>query len=442
MLIALLLACTGSAKDLDPSDDTDAPDSTPTSDPDTAPGSDSDDPAIVGARNLLLISVDTLRRDGLSWYGGQADTAFLDSLLDRGHTYTNLRSCSDWTFPGVTCALTGADLVESGFLMGQVESAGDVPDSLTLLGEALQAEGFSTALVSGNSILGPGQGFERSYDELFVEDLLIAEDVVDRGLGFLDAMDERWMLHLHFMDPHVPYQPPLEYLTGDEPDSTPWDLTGRPGIEQMANALAAGEISDELFATVMETLHYYYDGELTYLDDQLERLWGELEARGALDDTLVIFWSDHGESWGERDVWLHQRSLYRAETLALGARLGPGIEPAVDDQPMSLRDVPGLALEGLGLAPAYTPIGEPRFADAAILSGFHTAIDVGDRRLLFESGEGRLLLFDVAEDPQEQIDLSTEDAATTAALWKQLQPRAQVIATSHPDLPVVWPDGF
>ena len=57
--------------------------------------------------NVLLVSLDTLRRDRVGRYGGGANTPFLDALFDRSIVLDNHRSCSDWTAPSMTCALTG-----------------------------------------------------------------------------------------------------------------------------------------------------------------------------------------------------------------------------------------------------------------------------------------------------------------------------------------------
>ena len=62
-------------------------------------------------KNVLMISIDTLRRDRVGRYGKNGNTPFMDRLLGEGVALDNHRSCSDWTYPSILCALTGVDSV-------------------------------------------------------------------------------------------------------------------------------------------------------------------------------------------------------------------------------------------------------------------------------------------------------------------------------------------
>jgi arylsulfatase A-like enzyme len=71
-----------------------------------------------------------------------------------------------------------------------------------------------------------------------------------------------------------------------------------------------------------------YDGGIAYMDAQLEALSAELDADGLLDETLLVITSDHGEEFGEHDLFSHGNSLYSQVTrVPLLIRL-PTVAPA------------------------------------------------------------------------------------------------------------------
>jgi arylsulfatase A-like enzyme len=54
-----------------------------------------------------------------------------------------------------------------------------------------------------------------------------------------------------------------------------------------------------------------YDGGIYYTDQQIDLLLRELDARGVLNNTIVVITSDHGEMFGEHGLWEHHNSLYK-----------------------------------------------------------------------------------------------------------------------------------
>src|SRR5687768_9669747 len=107
-----------------PTDDTDPPqlDTTDTGDTDTVV----DDSIVVGGlvfhgalpRNLMVVSVDTTRRDFLSYFSGSGLTPNLDAILNQSYVLADHRSCSNWTGPSMTCVVSGKTPGENGFWPG------------------------------------------------------------------------------------------------------------------------------------------------------------------------------------------------------------------------------------------------------------------------------------------------------------------------------------
>ena len=94
-----------------------------------------------------------------------------------------------------------------------------------------------------------------------------------------------------------------------------------------------------------------YDGAIAYIDHQLDRLFGELQKRGILDNTIVIVTADHGEQFGEHGLFLHGNSLYPPLLhvplmISYPARL-PGGQRVTT--PVSLRNLPVTIVDLIGL---------------------------------------------------------------------------------------------
>ena len=433
MLTSWLLACTSGTI---PSDSTPA-DSDPVAD-DTQPVDTA--PPVEAPKNLLILTIDTLRRNELGIYGGDADTPVLDGLLGSGRHYTDTRSCSNWTYPGMACGMLGVDIVEHDFLPGTSDPATtSLPGDITTIAEKLQGGGFRTALVSGNGIVGPSLGFAAGFDTVQIEDGGTGEQLVELALGVLDGWQAEdteapWALHLHLMDPHLPYDPPLEYMAGLEKlEQMPWDLTSRPGIQGLAEARALGTVDDETWELANALIRGGYQAELAYMDDALERFMAELETRDAVDDTLFVLWSDHGESFGENDIWLHHMSIYAAESMAIGAMVHPGSIPESEvDEPIAIQAFGPMALELLGVETYTAPEG-PRFNDATMPDGFLTSVEQDGFRLIFESWTGGLELYELAADPAESENLYAPGDARVASMWELLGPRAATILEIAPE---------
>ncbi|MEM6930334.1 MAG: sulfatase-like hydrolase/transferase, partial [Myxococcota bacterium] len=260
---------------------------------------------------LLVLSLDTTRRDAVGRYGeGPSATPFLDARLGESVVLDNHRSCSNWTGPSMLCATSGVDPVDIGALRPN-DARNRLPTLARVLGEA----GYATRLVSANPFFfGPDDalGFDRVTT--LVDDEGRAEGVAAQLRADLDALADapRWYAHAHFFDPHDPYCPPEAYLDGLPP--IPFDVCTDP-------ATAEYELwtdgTAEQRAAYVEHLRFRFRAELRYFDDTLAALWADLDARGDLDDTLVVFFTDHGEQFYERGTLGHSHELFAEETAAV-----------------------------------------------------------------------------------------------------------------------------
>ena len=292
--------------------------------------------------NVLLIVVDTLRRDRLGAYGGRTGTPNLDALAEESWVFEHAQSPRAKTTPAVASLFTGRYPHEHGVRDLTVP----LDPSLPTLAERLDDAGYTTAAIVGNFVLTARRsGLDRGFEH-WVEDLpdrrgvpphdapqRAATSLTDGALAALglgapseDAAGPRqalvesdtpWFLYLHYMDPHGAYDPPpawrREPVTA-ELVTLPVAADGflRPRIADY-NVPADARLFDGGFDAAL--VRERYDGEVRYTDHELGRLLDALRASGELDRTLVIVTSDHGESLGEHRYWFeHGLYAYEATT--------------------------------------------------------------------------------------------------------------------------------
>lgn len=387
-------------------------------------------------RNVLMISVDTLRRDHLGRYGG-GPTPFLDRLLAESVVLDDFVQCANWTLPSVACTLTGRSPVSLGVWPRLTAAPQPLPDAGDLAGW-LGGAGLYGILVSSNFWLSPIGGTTHGYAEVahvgdvpLVEVWREAERRLDDALA--DGVD-RWFLHLHLLEPHAPYDPPEAYLSGlADLDPAPWDLSQRE--EHYTAREGWPELSEAERALLEAHLRVRYQGEVQWLDDQLAAVWAELDARGWLDDALVVLWSDHGEQFWEHGRQSHAWQLHAEETDAIAAfwardlpaRAFSGPTHALDLVPtvLSALDLPlpgGLEGFPVGLAPE----ARLRFQEAHARSGVEQTV-LGEGFKLRYHWSGRVQLFDRGDDPGEQRDLWDPEDKDARALWEAVWARARAL---------------
>ena len=384
--------------------------------------------------NVLVISMDTLRRDHLAPYGASFETPAASRLAREGVVFDRAVSHVPLTLPSHTSLFTGlyppnhAVRDNGGF---------QVSDETTTLAERFQAAGYRTAAFVAAYVLhsrwGIAQGHD-TYDDLFdyagLEDRALtdverpAAPVVDAALQWLKQPrgDRPFYLWVHLFDPHWPYEPPDDYRRRAP---TP------------------------------------YAGEVMYADAQLARLLDALDDTGLRRNTLIVYVSDHGESLGEHGEPTHGIFLYGASmdvpfliapppgaavgspAVPLAGRRVGGLARLVDVTPTVL-DLVGLPippeLDGVSLLPmmahegASAADGPPADVPDALTGPvsyaetyyprFHynwsELVALETARWKFVSAP-RPELYDLRSDPAELQDVSAEHPAVAATLARHLE---------------------
>ena len=439
-MLHLLLACAP----VDPLTDPDAPATgdTPTAQADpVSVSAASEDP---GPRPILMISLDTFRVDRLHAYGGDA-APFVSSMLEQSFHLYDHRSCSNWTYASAACALSGTNPVEQGWVPVASESTEPVPGEWTMIGDLLDRRGYESRLISANQFLGPTWNLGRYDRELVMLDEP-AVHLVDEALVQVDELldgEDPWMLHVHFLDPHTDYAAPEEYGRPAELDELAWDLTKGSGLNALREDWES--LDDATRELALGVIDEIYDAEVRYMDDQIARLFGELDARGVLDEVLVVFWSDHGEQFLEHGAVAHGEGLHGEETKALAAFWGAGIEPGQSLTQTTHADLLPTMFDLLGWSPSSTFTGQPaatvedgrpRFGYSVQKGWTLQSVDVGERRMIYE-WDGPVQLYDTVDDPEEHHPLPL-DSEEAGELWATLSPQIEMLTAmfdANPRLP-------
>jgi arylsulfatase A-like enzyme len=390
-------------------------------------------------KNILWISIDTHRRDLWSRYGGESVMPFLDSLMAEGFALDDLYQCSNWTGAGTSCTMAGRHGIDDGFepLLGASSLEDAVPEETVFFAEVMAAQGYTTELISTNGWLDPEWGNTQGFSTFRARGGWKAGPVMDDLLpDLLAAPDEQpWFFHAHLYDPHAPYNAPEEYLDALEGRTElPWDLSDR---EQHygVNSGAGYELLDPGLKLELETqLRIRYEAESTYMDDMLKDAWRLYDASGLLDDTLVVFWADHGEAFWEHGNQTHAWDLYDEENKVAAFLWSKNIVPGSFGGPASSIDLAPTILDlyNIEAPPTMTGSvidvieeGRVRFSMANARAGMVQSVTQGTRRILFYWRDGRVIVTDSETDPSETVDLYAPDDPTTLEMWELLKPRVE-----------------
>jgi arylsulfatase A-like enzyme len=305
--------------------------------------------------NLLVISLDTTRRDHIGRFSGLDTTPFLDARLAEAVVLEDHRSCSSWTYPSTTCVQTGLFPPKHGWWPGSFSGAiPEQPWGTPTLQEALSVAGYETGLTTSNDYISPWYPHGDGFDLVSWQSWLPAEYVMSGGLGLATRFSREadpWYLHMHFFDPHAEYDPPYPYDQGGaDLQSIPWDMTDYYGLWGAAGAWWG--LSSFHRDLVIDHVDALYTGELQYWDSVLEETWVALDDMGMLDDTLVVFWTDHGEQWMERGAGFgHGLNLFAEENRSTAAFWAKNLEHRAVPLPTIHTDISPTILDILGVPP-------------------------------------------------------------------------------------------
>lgn len=252
--------------------------------------------------NVVLIMVDTLRADHLSCLGSkELLTPNIDSIAEEGFLFTNVHATAPTTLASTSSLMTSLYPRMHGAACNGLQ----LHSSLRTLPEELRSKGYTTAAFVSSFALHSSTGIDQGFtyfDEAF--DKTFGSPEIQRRAGDVNSAIYGWLsrrpsepffLFVHYFDPHPPYTPPPLFRgTGSEDTGT--EITGswEDLVELKYYLSEGGEVDARL-----ERMHRLYMGEVKYTDHEIGKLMDMLEESGFLENSLIVFTADHGETFWE-----------------------------------------------------------------------------------------------------------------------------------------------
>ncbi len=351
--------------------------------------------------DVIVISVDSLRAD-MPWAGyPRAIAPRLTELEKRSVDYTRAYSMSSYTSMSLGGFLGGklpSEMKRSGFFFGSY------PKDNVMFPELLQAKGIRTMSAHAHGYFSSA-GFDQGFDVYQVVPGIKFDNTTDNNVTSPqhEAMAEkmlddprldsgRFFAWFHFLDPHD------QYLSHEKDGIPPYG----------------------------KSLRDRYDAEVTFTDRYLGKLLDFIAAKSWAKRTAIIVTADHGEAFGEHNMYSHGFELWENLVRVPMFFVVPGAAPRHIDTPRSAIDLAPTILELLGVPPEpgfegkslvaelYGATAEPRdvVIDLPMTSDNdkRRAIVRGDLKIVAYGKDELLRLYDVKADPEEKAPITKGEA--------------------------------
>jgi arylsulfatase A-like enzyme len=351
--------------------------------------------------NLLLVTIDTLRADHLSFYGYDRETMpNLAGWVDEAAVFERYYTPLPLTDPAFASLMTGLSPMRHGVR----HTARRLDPSFKTLAQILRGKGWDTAAFVSRKGLLEGGNLDRGFtvanfqggnpDALgLIGERANAErwqrraaDVTDIALLWIwKRAQPPFFVWLHYYDPHAFYDapPPFRGRFASPPGAEPGELGLRAWWGSEIDARQA--IGD-------------YDAEVLYVDQQIARVVDHLKRAGLWDSTLFVLTSDHGESLGEHGHMDHGEWLYEEQLRVPLVLRHPALIPAGSriPQPALMVDLAPTLLDLLGVS------GDDAEAFAANADGRSLRPLLQGEGALGGAPDDRLIFFESENCPDEE----------------------------------------
>ncbi|PSP79376.1 sulfatase [Halobacteriales archaeon QS_1_68_20] len=364
-----------------------------------------------GPGDVVFVVMDTVRKDHLTVYGhDRPTTPGLEDFAEEAAVFEGAVAQAPWTLPSHASMFTG-------LYPGEHCASQETPylEDATTLAESLSAAGYDTACYSSNAWITPYTHLTDGFDEqdnFFqvmpgdflsgtlarawktmndndalrgLADKLVAignmfherfagsgsEDsktpqVIDRTREFVADADDSYFAFVNLMDAHLPYYPPEEYREEFAPGVDPDEVCQN----SKEYNCGARDIDDEEW----KAIRGLYDAEIRHIDAEVRRLFDWLQEADEWEDTLVIVTADHGELFGEHDLYGHEFGIYDPLVNVPLLVKHPDLDPGRYDYQLELLDLYHTILDhtGVGRADGGVPFDPAR----SLLRDDHRAFGV------------------------------------------------------------------
>ncbi len=288
--------------------------------------------------------------------------------------------------------------------------------------------------------IGPGTSKYTDYDHA----------VANRTVAWLEDHandDQPWCLFVGLVAPHFPLVVPQEFFDLYRPETMPEPkLSLKDGYQrhpwvELQNSQLDSEANFKSEAERRDAIAAYY-GLVSWMDHNVGRIIQALTDSGQLDETTVIYSSDHGDNVGARGLW-GKSNLYQESVSVPLIMAGPDVPVGTCATPVDLLDVAATVPAHFGLPfqcegePLGTIAKRDEDVDRVILSQYH-AVGAVSAAFMLRKGRWKLNhyvgfepeLFDLTDDPEELRNLAVNPACSDVLtrlmdeLCKMIDPEA------------------
>ena len=442
--------------------------------------------------NVLIVLWDTVRADHLTPYGYEKPTTpkLGQWAQEEAVVFENALSPAMWTVPSHASMFTG--------LMASSHGAGYdwrwLDHHHMTFAEWFNQHGWATYAFSANPNLSTGrvnllQGFDHAdlswgrkwkgkvnrntRQKLLKKDRSteispayrggasstfsynagpVTEEAFVQWLDKRQSQDKPWFVYLNYMEAHKPRVPSVESRRKMADDETirlglATDLTLKSQLEYSYYLKEYSEAE-------LKAVEAVYDATLVDLDEATASLFDALRERGELENTIVVFTSDHGEALGEQHLFGHRHGVYQTLVHVPLIVSYPGVlEPGRVTERVSNLDIYSTVCELAGIDKPETPMSRGNLMASvgqAAQSVFTESISIdrlgwdkirkwypenfdddprarmfksvvlGDWKLILGS-DGKKELYNLGADPVEEKNLAVSEPERLTDLEAQIE---------------------
>jgi len=421
-------------------------------------------------KNIIIISIDTLRADHMGSYGyGRDTTPGLDAFSCEGIVFDRAYTQASSTLPAHSSLFTST----YPDMHGVINIRNSLPSGLMTLAQLLSENGYDTAAFVNASWFHPkfnlNQGFRyyNYYHDLQSksqgDDIKIGRNAKETNIAVYKWLEKHWenpfFLFIHYFDVHsdwnrLPYESSLPFSRMFSSGYSGDFKGGEDGVYASRYLLKVNRDRIKLDPVDRNYIMDLYDEGIAFADYHISDLLNNLKQMGLLDDSLVIITSDHGEEFQEHGQVLHEQvyeelihvpliirmpkaensikrnlverflSLFKEQKKSSQVKRIKTPVQNIDIMPTVL-DIAGidkpLYARGRSLLKEINGMpAESKYIFSRNTSGSQYAVRNDAWKLLFFPEENKTVLYNIVADPGETKDLSVTEVKTKEKLKKVL----------------------
>lgn len=366
--------------------------------------------------NVIMISIDALRADHLACYGHNRITSpNLDTLAEKGVVFEMAISQAPWTLPSMATVHTSLYPYEHG----AVSYGRRMKDRVATLAERFRNSLYTTIGVVSATYVNSTYGFSQGFTVFNQENIrgaagTCSAEITDAAIRYVrEHRDDSFFLWIHYFDPHDTYLRHEEFDYG----------AGYNGSLPLDVKLSILKHTKSLNDADLKFVRDVYDGEISYTDKHIGRLFRALEETGLTDETVIAVTADHGEEFGERGGFGHGKNVYQ-ELVRVPLFIYDPSRPELCGRrvqdPVEIRTLGRTLLEAVGLDADGLPglnliriaAGEEPLAHIFSEGSYAKGVDKRklayikeNWKLIMNFDDGTYELYNLAADPDERTNL-------------------------------------